>query len=154
MLLQKIIIIRIVKYISLSIFTAFLLFIFFSGSEYIYIDTYSGRLKTVRKQFLIKQSYISDTDFSKLVENYKLGSGQEEWKLAISRYWGILRLKYPERICFSYGKTIARCREFVLISEMGYISKEFMPYYLDQLLQCMQEGRLEDMEKIVWRIGL
>ncbi|HOG50422.1 MAG TPA: hypothetical protein PKY10_07525 [Lentisphaeria bacterium] len=149
-MLQRKTIIRIAKYVVLSVITAFLLFILFSGSEDIYIDIYSGRLKTVRKQFLVERPYISDTDFSRLVESYELDESQEEWKIATSSRWGISRYLGKTRICCQYGKAIASCREFVIACEMGYVTKELVPFYLEKLLQCMQEGRLEDMERMVW----
>ena len=79
-MLQRKTIIRIAKYVALSAVVVLLLLVLFSGSEDIYIDTYSGRLKTIRKQFLVERSYISDTDFSRLVESYELAGCQKNGK--------------------------------------------------------------------------
>ncbi|HQL86370.1 MAG TPA: hypothetical protein PLH67_01985 [Lentisphaeria bacterium] len=148
-MLQRKTIIRIAKYVALSAVVVLLLLVLFSGSEDIYIDTYSGRLKTIRKQFLVERSYISDTDFSRLVESYELAGCQEEWKIATSHHRRILP-PGTTRICCQYGKAVASCCEFVVACDMGYASKELMPSYLKQLLQCMQEERLDDMERMIW----
>lgn len=120
-----------------------------SGSEVIYIDTYSGRLKTVRKRFLFEQSHTSETDFSRLIKTYSLDSTSEDWQLAISHSWGIERLVHPEWSSTIYGTAAEACREFTLVCELGYVPPDSVSHYLKQLLQCMQEGRPRDMHQVL-----
>ena len=120
-----------------------------SGSEAVYIDANSGRLKTVRTQFLSERSHTSDTDFSRLVETHGLDNAETAWRLATTHTWGIARLAHPKWQSTIYGEAVEACRAFALAYELGDVPQDRVPHCLKLLLQCMQEGRPSAMDEIL-----
>lgn len=120
-----------------------------SGSEVVYIDANSGRLRTVRTQFLSERSHTSDTDFSRLVKTHGLDNTEKAWRLATTHTWGIARLVHPKWQSTIYGEAVEACRTFALAYELGDVPQDRVPHCLKLLLQCMQEGRPAAMNAIV-----